>query len=101
MSNPAWPGSAKISESARNWLILGVLGWFFGFMRITGPLAWYQANRFRREFESLGLAPSSDVQWLRLLGMITTILVAVVAAACVLVLLVVFVMLGTGGFHFG
>jgi ABC-type multidrug transport system permease subunit len=74
--DPRMARAAQIAESARNWLIICAVGWFVGFMWITGPLAWYQSNKFRKEFESLGLAPTSDVNNLRLLGIITTIFVA-------------------------
>jgi hypothetical protein len=75
--DPRLARAAQIAESARNWLIICGIGWFVGFMWITGPLAWYQSNEFRREFEAIGLAPSSEVTNLRLLGIITTAFVGV------------------------
>lgn len=75
--DPRMARAAQLAESARNWLIICAVGWFVGFMWITGPVAWYQANQFARDFETMGLPPPSDVTNLRLLGIITTIFVAV------------------------
>lgn len=75
--DPRLARAAQLAESARNWLIVCAVGWFVGFMWITGPLGWYQANQLKRDFETLGMAPPSDVSNLRLLGIVTTVLVAV------------------------
>lgn len=75
--DPRMARAAQLAESARNWLIVCAIGWFVGFMWITGPLAWYQSAQFARDFETMGMAPPSDVTNLRLLGIITTIFVGV------------------------
>ena len=89
--DPRLARAAQIAESARTWLIVCAVGWFFGFMWITGPLAWYQSSEFGKELQSLGVPPTSDVTNLRLLGMITTILVGVGVIIGVLALLMMFV----------
>ena len=75
--DPRMARAAQLAESARNWLIVCAIGWFVGFMWITGPLAWYQSSQFARDFETMGMAPPSEVTNLRLLGIITTIFVGV------------------------
>jgi hypothetical protein len=75
--DPRMARAAQLTESARNWLIICGIGWFVGFMWITGPLAWYQATQFARDFQTMGLAPPSEVTNLRLLGIITTAFVLV------------------------
>lgn len=75
--DPRFQRAAQLAESARNWLIICAIGWFVGFVWITGPLAWYQANQIGSEFGSLGLEAPSDVKNLRLLGIISTIFVVV------------------------
>lgn len=75
--DPRLARAAQLSESARNWLIVCAVGWFVGFMWITGPLAWYQSAQFARDFETMGMAPPSDVTNLRLLGIVTTVFVAI------------------------
>ena len=75
--DPRMARAAQLAESARNWLIICGIGWFVGFMWITGPLAWYQSSQFARDFETMGMAPPSEVTNLRLLGIITTIFVGV------------------------
>ena len=97
--DPRMARAAQLAESARNWLIICAVGWFVGFMWVTGPLAWYQANQFARDFQMLGLAPPSDVTNLRLLGIITTVFVL---AGVLLVAIIAAVLLGLftfGGLH--
>jgi hypothetical protein len=93
--DPRMARAAQLAESARHWLIICAIGWFVGFMWITGPLAWYQANQFVRDFQMLGLAPPSDVTNLRLLGIITTILIL---ASIVVVAIVAAVLIGAVAF---
>lgn len=95
--DPRMARAAQLAESARNWLIICAVGWFVGFMWITGPLAWYQSNEFKREFETLGLAPPSDVTNLRLLGIITTIFVAVGFVIAIFAILAM--VIGLSAFH--
>jgi len=95
--DPRMARAAQLAESARNWLIICGVGWFVGFMWITGPLAWYQANQFARDFETMGLAPPSEVTNLRLLGIVTTIFVAV----GMFIAMAVFAAVLVGVFSFG
>jgi len=98
--DPRMARAAQLAESARNWLIICGIGWFVGFMWITGPLAWYQANQFARDFQTMGLAPPSEVTNLRLLGIITTIVVAVGFLVLMAVLAVMFIGFASyGGFN--
>lgn len=95
--DPRMARAAQLAESARNWLIVCAIGWFVGFMWITGPLAWYQAGQLARDFHTMGLPPPSEVTNLRLLGIITTVVVLV----GLFFLLVVFAALLGGVFVFG
>ncbi len=95
--DPRLARAAQLAESARNWLIICAIGWFVGFVMITGPLAWYQATEIGKEFGTLGLEPPSDVRNLRLLGIISTIFVAV----GFLVVIGIFVLVGAGMFASG
>ncbi len=79
--DPRMARAAQLAQSARTWLIVCGIGWFVGFMWITGPLAWYQSAQFLREFQGLGLPPPSDVTNLRLLGIITTVMLGVLVLA--------------------
>ena len=97
--DPRMARAAQLAESARTWLIVCGVGWFVGFMWITGPLAWYQSGEFSREFAALGLAPPSEVTNLRLLGIVTTIFVAI--GVIVTMLMIGAVLIGLSSFgHF-
>jgi hypothetical protein len=89
--DPRMARAAQLTESARNWLIICAIGWFVGFMWITGPLAWYQSTQFARDFETMGLAPPSEVTNLRLLGIITTVLLGVGLVVGVAAIAIMFV----------
>ncbi len=95
--DPRVARAAQLAESARNWLIICAIGWFVGFVMITGPLAWYQANQIGQEFGTLGMEPPSDVKNLRLLGIISTIFVVV----GIVVVFGAFVLIGAGMFASG
>lgn len=98
--DPRMARAAQLAESARNWLIICGIGWFVGFMWITGPLAWYQSTQFAREFQTMGLAPPSDVTNLRLLGIITTAFVLVGFLVLMAVLAAMFIGFASyGGFN--
>ena len=98
--DPRMARAAQLAESARNWLIICGIGWFVGFMWITGPLAWYQSTQFAREFQTMGLAPPSEVTNLRLLGIITTAFVLVGFLVLMAVLAAMFIGFASyGGFN--
>ena len=78
---------AELTQSAHNWLLLCALGWFLGFMWISGPLAWYQATQFRRVIEGFGAAVPSQVSNLRLFGIVTTVISVVLMLVGVVVVL--------------
>jgi len=97
--DPRAARGAEILASARNWLLICALGWFLGFMWISGPLAWYQATQFRRETEGLGMGNPSEVSNLRLFGIITTVFSALMMLVGVAVLVLVFGFFAVGGHH--
>ena len=97
--DPRFTRAAQLAESARNWLIICAIGWFVGFVWITGPLAWYQANEINGEFGTLGLEPPSDVKNLRLLGIISTIFAVVSFLVVIGVVMVMVVGVGVMGLH--
>lgn len=73
---------AALDNELQTWLIVACVGWFVGFMWITGPLAWWKANDLRDRYAALGVAAPSNVNALRLLGIITTV-VSIVAFVAV------------------
>lgn len=88
----AWAPSANASERApqakvsldnelQTWLIVACVGWFVGFMWITGPLSWWKAGDLRQRYEALGVAVPSNVNALRLLGILTTVMCVVAFVA--------------------
>ncbi len=97
--DPRQARGAEILQSARNWLLICALGWFLGFMWITGPLAWYQATQFQRETEGLGMGTPSEVSNLRLFGILTTIFSALMILVGVAALVFVFGAIAFTGVH--
>lgn len=78
------PAFTKLESDTQTWIIVAAVGWFFGLMWVTGPIAWYQSKQIANQYAQLGAQPPNQVNVLRLIGMITTILVIVAfAAACV------------------
>lgn len=88
------PAAAQLDSDATLWLIVAAAGFFVGTMFITGPLAWYQANKLGDAYRALGMEPSSNANAARVIGMVSTIvgvivLVAVCAVAMVAAALVI------------
>ncbi len=88
----------RLESETTNWIIVTAVGWFIGFMWLAGPAAWWKAGQIRSGYEAIQVEPPSNVNVLRLFGMITTITTLVIFAfACVGVAF--FLLLGASHAH--
>lgn len=78
MTHASWAVS-KLDQELQNWLIITGVGWFAGFMFLVGPLAWWKGSELRAKYESLGAPVPGNVGVLRLVGILTCVLCAVIA----------------------
>jgi hypothetical protein len=80
----------EVENQSLLWLVLGALGFWFGFGWLTGPLSWYFGARARNKYLALGRPPSgmSTAAWI--VGIATT------AVSYLLVALIVLIFLFTG-----
>ena len=75
--------TASLDNELQTWLVVTCIGWFVGFMWVTGPLGWWKANDLRDKYAAMGAPEPSNVNALRLLGIVTTIVSALgIVAAC-------------------
>ncbi|HVH99393.1 MAG TPA: hypothetical protein VM869_11795 [Enhygromyxa sp.] len=65
---------STLEDNGQLWLMVAAAGFFFGFGWITGPLAWYQGSKLRRQYRALGHHPGTSVNWARGLGIATTVI---------------------------
>lgn len=80
---PPTPPTAALDNELQTWLVVACIGWFVGFMWITGPLGWWKANDLRGKYAALGAPEPSNLNALRLIGIITTVMcVAGFVVAC-------------------
>lgn len=63
-----------LDSELQTWLVVACVGWFVGFMWLTGPLGWWKANDLRARYAALRAPEPSNVNVLRLLGIVTTVL---------------------------
>lgn len=70
------PRVKSLNDRANTWLIVSLVGFWFGFWLITGPLAWVFAGRVREEFRRLGLQPSGTATAAWIVGIGSTVLAA-------------------------
>lgn len=87
MSNPEL---TKIESDGQTWLIVACVGWFFGVVFITGPLAWYMGSQLEQRCEAMGAPVPSNVKNAKVVGMISTILCAVIFVGIMLMMLFMF-----------
>jgi hypothetical protein len=73
----------RLESETRTWLIVGAIGWFVGFMWITGPLTWYQSSQIRNGYQRIGAHVPENVNTLRLLGIVTTVISVVLTLVVV------------------
>lgn len=89
--NPGWmPADAgyalqikKLDDEAQTWLLLSAIGFFTGFMFLVGPAAWWKASDLKQKYESMRAPVPSNVNNLRLVGILTCVLSALLILAIV------------------
>jgi hypothetical protein len=64
----------KLEDDSQLWLLVAAAGFWFGFGWITGPLAWYQGSKIRRQYRTLGHHPCTSANWAYGLGIVTTLI---------------------------
>jgi hypothetical protein len=76
---PGWHGAevAKLDSELQTWLILCAVGWFAGLMFFVGPAAWWKSGDLRDKYQRIGAPVPGNVNALRLLGIVTCVLCAV------------------------
>ena len=74
---------SKLDQELQNWLIITGVGWFAGFMFLVGPAAWWKANDLREKYQRLGAPVPGNVGVLRLVGILTCVLCALIFLAVV------------------
>ena len=89
------PDLAKIDSDGQTWLVVGIVGWFIGAVFITGPLAWYMGTQLQQRCEQMGVEPPSNVKYAKMVGMISTILVAFIVVAVAIMLFAMFGLMAT------
>jgi len=75
------PEIAQIENDALLWLIVGGVGFWFGFGWVTGPLAWYFGARARNRYLALGRTPSSQASAAWVVGILSTLITYMTIAA--------------------
>ncbi|MFO0624560.1 MAG: hypothetical protein U0325_03010 [Polyangiales bacterium] len=71
----------KLDDEAQTWLLLSAIGFFTGFMFLVGPAAWWKASDLRQKYESMRAPVPSNVNNLRLVGILTSVLSVLVVLA--------------------
>lgn len=71
----------KLDDELQTWLILCAVGWFSGLLFIVGPAAWWKASDLTVKYESLRAPVPSNVGALRLVGILTCVLSALLVLA--------------------
>lgn len=71
---PQAAGMPPLERDALTWLLVGTIGFFLGFMWITGPLAWWQANKLCARYAEQGMEPSGMAVAAKWIGVVTTVL---------------------------
>jgi hypothetical protein len=76
------PGTDKAFEQrAITWMFVGIAGFVFGFILLTGPLCWYQGSKMRQEQQQCGIIKNGYVEATYWIGVVSTILVLLAVAA--------------------
>lgn len=73
----------KLDDEAQNWLIVSAIGFFMGFLFFVGPAAWWKATDLQQKYESLRAPVPANVKNLRLVGILTCVLSALILLAIV------------------
>ena len=68
------PRVIDLDRQSNTWMIVALVGFFFGVGFVTGPLSWINGGRLRRQYMALGLPPSSPAQTAWIFGIICTAL---------------------------
>ncbi len=62
----------KLNSDSQTWMIVALVGFFFGFGWITGPLTWYMGSKLRKDYAALGLPASSNAEIAYWAGIVVT-----------------------------
>ncbi len=73
----------KLDDEAQTWLLLSAIGFFTGFMFLVGPAAWWKSTDLKQKYESMRAPVPSNVNNLRLVGILTCVLSALLILAIV------------------
>ena len=64
----------RLKEQSMIWLVVAIVGFWFGAGIITGPLSWVFGSRLRSQYRSIGHQPSGAATGAWLIGMITSLM---------------------------
>jgi hypothetical protein len=68
------PAVNELNSQSTTWLIVAVVGFWFGLGIVSGPLAWIYGGKLRQKFRALGMPPSSSASAAWGIGIATTVL---------------------------
>jgi len=64
----------EMQQNGLMWLLVGVVGFFFGFGWITGPLSWYFGGKLRKDYKQMGAEPTNEATGAWIVGIVTTVI---------------------------
>ena len=67
----------KLDDEAQTWLVISAIGFFMGFIFFVGPAAWWKATDLKQKYESMRAPVPANVKNLRLVGILTCVISAV------------------------
>jgi hypothetical protein len=85
----------QLEKDGLLWLLVGAIGFFFGFGWLTGPLGWYFGRQLKKRCDAAVVHPAPDViQAAYIVGIVTTALTVLAVVAVVIIFVFV---LGVAG----
>jgi hypothetical protein len=78
----------EMQQNGLMWLLVGAVGFFFGFGWVTGPLSWYFGGKLRKDYKQMGVEPTGEATGAWVVGIVTTAIswLAILAAIFFLVM---------------
>lgn len=74
----------EMQQNGLMWLLAGVIGFFFGFGWISGPLAWYFGGKLRKDYKAMGVEPTNEATGAWVVGIVTTAITWLAILAAIL-----------------